>query len=154
MCNARKVMEADIVDIRWAHAMVAKGVKACAILDTNLRCDPEEVEHYLAEIAGSLLDPTGRITACYLDMVRDPARLGKEYTGGDLLKPVLGAVETGHGVYSIFFAANEIMADLFQWTFRMIRSESPEDQQHAHAIIGLLCGYCPMAFSQAARLAP
>jgi hypothetical protein len=135
----------DVVDLRWAHDMVAKGAKAVAILQTDLICEPAEVEGYLELAVQHLHGVNRRITACYLDLLKEPERLGREFTGGDLLRPCIGAVETGRNSYSVFFAANETMRDLFEWAFRMIKSGPAENKDRAHAILGLLCGYSPMA---------
>lgn len=143
----RRLDQHDIVDIEWAHGMVAKGVKAISLLNRDLICEPDEVEAWLDHIIETFQTRNGysQISACYLDLLKEPERLGREFTGGDLLSPVIGAVQTSSGSYAVFFAANETMADLFRWAFDIMRQGSEDDKNRAHAIIGLLCGYSPLA---------
>lgn len=137
----------DMVDLEWARTMVAKGVRAVSILRQNLICEPEEVEGWLENTMAEFQrrDGSSQITACYLDLLKEPDRLGQEYTGGNLFAPVIGAVRTGEKAHAIFFATNETMADLMRWAFDLVRNGAEADKDRAHAIIGLLCGYSPLA---------
>jgi hypothetical protein len=144
MHDRRRLTDSDIKDILWAHDMVAKGVKPVAVLAMYLRCDDSELEGYLEDI-GSVAKGNRRITACYLDMLREPDRMGCEFTGGNLVRPVIGILPKDLGIRSVFFAANEVMADLCRWGFSLIMSGSEVEKNRGHALMGLLCGYSPLA---------
>lgn len=144
---SRQLSVANRADLFWARDSVAKGVKAISIANMDLRLSSTDKLPDICSQIEKELDKNSEITACYLDMVREPERFGTEYTGGDLLHPIIGAVPQSDGCYAVFFAANETMADLFRWAFSSIQFKmgTDVDCRRAHAVIGLLCGYSPLA---------
>ena len=134
-----------VQDISWAYDMVARGVKAISIINGDLNCDDSDVDGILDWI----MEQVQGSGICYLDIVRKPALSGIEYTGGILSQPVIRAVpnKTEMTTHTVIFAATDTMADLFEWAFCNIKEKRGQNEEvrRAHAIVGLLCGYSPLA---------
>lgn len=122
----------------WAYDMVAKGVKSASILQAQFKSE-EAALAYVEELRNS------QHGMCYLDTVREPHLEGVQ-TGGRMLHPVMGVLPT-HPGYTAFVAATESIADLLKWAFARIRESGlgRQDVDRAHVIVGLLCGYHPLA---------